>query len=209
MNPADRLEVGLGALAVDLPVGTTGKLRAFAALLEKWNRTYNLTALRDADSVVSHHLLDSLAVLPYLACESLVDVGSGGGLPGIPLALARPEWRIALVEANHKKASFLTQAKIELALHNVIVVRERVEHWKPAHRFDCAISRAFAELARFVGACAHVVAPGGTFAAMKGVYPFEELGELPAGFAVERVIPLDVPGIAGARHLVLIRRPAS
>src|SRR4029079_9305480 len=131
----------------------------------KWNRTYNLTAVREPLAMVSHHLLDSLAVLPHLdfahGDARLADIGSGGGLPGIPLALARPQWHVALVESNEKKAAFLQQAKIELQLSNVEIQAQRVEAWRPAERFAVVISRAFAELSDFVAACKHILAPGG------------------------------------------------
>ncbi len=205
MTPAGQLDAGAAALGIALPADTRDRLLAYAALLAKWNRVYNLTALREPSSIVSHHLLDCLAVLPQLHTDSLADVGSGAGLPGIPLALARPDWRVALVESNHKKASFLTQAKIELQAANVRVVCERVEHWHPDERFGCVISRAYSDLAAFVGGCAHLVAPGGTFAAMKGVHPFEEIARLPEGFVLERVVALAVPGVEAARHLVIVR----
>lgn len=205
MTPAEQLEAGAAQLGIPLPAHTRERLLAHAALLAKWNRVHNLTALREPSSVVSHHLLDSLAVLPHLDTDTLADIGSGGGLPGIPLALARPDWRVALVEANHKKASFLTQARIELEAHNVSVVCERVEHWHSDEPFGCVISRASCDLAAFVTGCAHLVAPGGTFAAMKGVYPFEEIAQLPAGFVLERVVALAVPGVEAARHLVIVR----
>lgn len=205
MTPAEQLDAGAAALGIALPADTRERLLAYAALLAKWNRVYNLTALREPSSIVSHHLLDCLAVLPQLHTDSLADVGSGAGLPGIPLALARPDWRVALVESSHKKASFLTQAKIELEAANVRVVCERIEQWHPDERFGCVISRAYSDLAAFVGGCAHLVAPGGTFAAMKGVYPFEEIARLPEGFVLERVVALAVPGVEAARHLVIVR----
>lgn len=206
MSATAQLGAGVAALGLDLPPGAEAALEAYRALLAKWNRVYNLTALREQQTVVSHHLLDSLAVLPQLAGASLVDVGSGGGLPGIPLAIARPAWRVVLVEASHKKAAFLQQARIELGLANLTVVQARVEAWQPAGPFDTVISRAFSDLAEFVRLSAHLLAPGGTFAAMKGVYPDEELAQLPPGFALDRAVPLAVPGVEGRRHLILVRR---
>lgn len=203
---APSLAQGLDQLGIELPEAAAAKLVAYGALLEKWNRVYNLTALRERQAVLTHHLLDSLAVLPQLRGASLADVGSGGGLPGIPLAIARPAWRVALVEANNKKATFLEQARIELGLTNVSVANERVESWRPPAPFDVVISRAFSDLAAFVRLTAHLLAPGGTFAAMKGVHPDEELAQLPAGFVLERAIPLTVPGVDGQRHLILLRR---
>lgn len=210
MSAAEQLASGVAALGLDLPDAAQARLLAYAALLEKWNRVYNLTALRETHSVVSHHLLDSLAVLPHLDAltgeRSLADIGSGGGLPGIPLAILRPDCRIALVESNHKKASFLEQARIELKLANVSVVNERVEAWHPLQLFACVISRAFSDLADFLRLTAHLAAPDGTFAAMKGVYPDEELAQLPSGFHLEKALPLAVPDVDGRRHLILIRR---
>ncbi|GAB4165137.1 MAG: 16S rRNA (guanine(527)-N(7))-methyltransferase RsmG [Rhodocyclaceae bacterium] len=206
MTPAERLEAGAAALGIDLDAAERERLLGHALLLAKWNRVYNLTALREPDSVLTGHLLDSLAVLPHLDTDSLADIGSGGGLPGIPLAIARPHWRIALVEASHKKASFLTQAKIELGLANVEVVCGRAEHWNSPRKFGCVISRAFSDLAGFVSGTAHLLAPGGTFAAMKGAHPSGEIARLPAGCALDRVVRLTVPGLAAARHLVIVRR---
>ncbi len=206
MSATLQLRAGIDALGLQLAPGAADRLLAYSGLLEKWNRVYNLTALRAEQSVVSHHLLDSLAILPHLRTESVADVGSGGGLPGIPLAIARPAWRVAVIEANHKKATFLQQARIELGLTNLIVVNSRVEAWQPTPGFDTVVSRAFSELAEFVRLAAHLLAPGGTFAAMKGVYPDEELAQLPSGFALERALPLSVPGVQGRRHLIFVRR---
>jgi len=175
-------------------------------LLEKWNRVYNLTAVRDRAAMVSQHLLDSLAVLRQLEGRTLLDVGSGAGLPGIPLAIAAPELTVTLLDSNHKKAAFLQQAVAELGLANATVCRTRVEHWHPAGRFDVVISRAFAELADFVAAAAHLLARGGVLAAMKGVYPHEEIARLPDGFRVRAVRQLSVPGLAAARHLILVEQ---
>lgn len=206
MSQAEQLARGLEALQLSLPPLTQQRLLDYAALLAKWNRVYNLTGAVDQPSLVSHHLLDSLAVLPHLTVDSVVDIGSGAGLPGIPLALARPEWRVTLVDSSHKKTSFLQQAKFELGLDNVSVVCTRIEHWKAADTFALVIARALSELAEFVRLGAPLLEPGGVLAAMKGVYPYEELAQLPRGFAVERVVALTVPGVAAARHLVLVRR---
>jgi 16S rRNA (guanine527-N7)-methyltransferase len=206
MSTEDQLSRGLAALGIDLPEHAPGRLLDYAALLRKWNRVYNLTALRDPSAIVSHHLLDSLAVLPHLQGTSLVDVGSGGGLPGIPLAIARPEWHVALVETNHKKATFLQQARIELKLENVAVHNVRVEEWRPDQGFDIVISRALSDLAEFARLAGHLLAPQGRLYAMKGVYPDEEIAQLPEGFRVERTVTLKVPQIDAARHLVIVAR---
>ena len=207
MTSEEQLARGLAALGLDLPPSAQEKLLAFAALLGKWNRVYNLTALRDAEQVISHHLLDSLAVLPHLGkAKRLADIGSGGGLPGIPLAIARPQLPVALVESNQKKSAFEQQAKIELGLANVSVHCERAEAWQPEEKCDVVISRAFSDLAEFVRLSGHLLAEGGTLLAMKGVHPYEEIGQLPAGWRVAEVIPLQVPGVEGARHLVRVER---
>lgn len=195
---------GIAALGVDLPAEAQARLMAFATLLAKWNRVYNLTALRDESQVLTHHLLDSLAVLPHLEATRLADIGSGG-LPGIPLAIARPQCQIALVETSHKKASFLEQARIELGLQNLDVINDRVEQWHPATQCDAIISRAFSDIADFVRLTDHLLGEGGRWYAMKGVLPHDEIAQLPAGYRVERVIPLDVPGLGAARHLVVDR----
>jgi 16S rRNA (guanine527-N7)-methyltransferase len=207
MTSEEQLTRGLAALGLDLPVAAQEKLLTFAALLGKWNKVYNLTALRDETQVISHHLLDSLAVLPHLGnAKRLADIGSGGGLPGIPLAIARPDLHVALVESNQKKSAFQQQAKIELGLANVSVHCERVEAWQPEEKCDVVISRAFSDLAEFVRLSGHLLAEGGTLLAMKGVHPYEEIAQLPAGWRIAGVTPLQVPGVEGARHLVRVER---
>ena len=207
MTPEEQLSRGLAALGVDLPPPAQKQLLAYAALLGKWNKVYNLTALRDEAQVISHHLLDSLAVLPHLGTvRRLADIGSGGGLPGIPLAIARPELLVALVESNQKKSAFEQQAKIELGLGNVTVHSERAEAWMPEEKYDVVVSRAFSDLAEFVKLSGHLLGEGGVLLAMKGVHPYEEIAELPAGWRVAEVIPLQVPGVEGARHLVRVER---
>ena len=211
MTPAAALERGLEQLAIDLPGEGRDKLIEYTALLAKWNRTYNLTSIRDPLTMVSHHLLDSLCVLPHLplgdGAQRLADAGSGAGLPGIPLAVARPQWQVALVESNQKKAAFLRQAAIELGLGNVEVHAARVEAWHPAGGLALVISRAFAELRQFVAACRHLVAPRGVLAAMKGKRPEKELRALPPDVDAE-VIALPAPFAAAERHLVLCRLTA-
>ncbi len=206
MTPDAALERGLQQLGIALPAGTRERLLHYVALLAKWNRTYNLTAIRDADAMVSHHLLDSLAVLPHLPLPGearLADAGSGAGLPGIPLALARPQWHVALAESNQKKCAFLRQATIELALANVEVHEGRVEHWRPQTPFALVISRAFTQLAQFIQACRHLVAPRGLLAAMKGKVPRQELSHLPSDVHCKAVIALHTPFLNAERHLVL------
>lgn len=156
--------------------------------------------------MVSHHLLDSLAVLRHLPLAEkgrLADAGTGAGLPGIPLALARPQWHVALIESNQKKAAFLRQATIELGMKNIEVHEGRVEAWRPAALFAVVISRAFAELTEFAAACRHLVDAGGTLAAMKGKQPDQEIKRLPADVRCKAVIPLRTPQVDAERHLVL------
>jgi 16S rRNA (guanine527-N7)-methyltransferase len=209
MTPRAALDLGLAELRLALSDTARAQLMAYMALLAKWNRTYNLTAIDDPQRMVSHHLLDSLVVLPHLPmprdAASLADAGSGAGLPGIPLAVARPEWRVVLAESSEKKTAFLRQAALELGLRNVEVYEGRVEEWHPAQRFAVVISRAFAELARFIAACRHLVAPGGALAAMKGVLPNAELARVPADCSCGEVIALKTPLVDAARHLVLCR----
>ena len=203
MTPRAALDLGLAELSLALPNAARAQLMDYVALLAKWNRTYNLTAIDDPLRMVSHHLLDSLAVLPHLpmpGAANLADVGTGAGLPGIPLAIAQPGWRVALAESNEKKCAFLRQAALELKLRNVEIHQERVEKWRPAGQFAVVIARAFAELARFIEACRHLVAPGGVLAAMTGVAPAALQNEC-------RSIPLRVPMLEAQRHLVLC--PAS
>ncbi|HTP95038.1 MAG TPA: 16S rRNA (guanine(527)-N(7))-methyltransferase RsmG [Burkholderiales bacterium] len=204
MSLAAQLAQGVAALGLDLPEALQARMLSYLALLQKWNRVHNLTAVREPRKMVSYHLLDSLAVLPHLEARTLVDVGSGAGFPGIPLALARPDWRVVLLDSNHKKAAFLRQATGELGLANVEVVCARANDWRPPHGFDVVISRAFAELPEFVALAAHLLAPGGVFAAMKGLYPFEEIEQLPDTCKLLRVVALQVPGLNAQRHLALL-----
>lgn len=204
MTPHAALDRGLGEMALELPGGARERLLDYVALLAKWNRTYNLTAIRDPVAMVPHHLLDSLSVLAHLplaaAQARLADAGSGAGLPGIPLAIARPGWQVTLAEASQKKAAFLRQAAIELRLENIDVHEGRVEAWHPQPLFDLVISRAFAALSDFIAACRHLVSPRGVLAAMKGAAPQDQ----PADCSLIR---LRVPLLEAQRHLVLC--PAS
>jgi 16S rRNA (guanine527-N7)-methyltransferase len=194
---------GLAELGIVLPEEAQQKLLAFRDLLLKWNKTYNLTALRDPEQAISHHLLDSLAILPHVVAEPLLDVGSGGGLPGIPLAIARPELSVRMVDTVQKKATFLQQAAIQLGLKNVSVDHARVETL--AGQYAQISSRAFAELGLFVGLTRHLLAPRGRWLAMKGVRPDAEIAALPADIVVERVVPLHVPGLEAERHLIILK----
>ncbi len=203
------LAQGLAALGRDLSAAQQRQLLDYVALLAKWNRTYNLTAIREPERMVTHHLLDALAVLPHLSQRAglrVLDVGAGGGIPGIPLAIARPDWHVTLVDANHKKVAFIRQAAIELALRNVDAQAVRVETLAPAAPFDVVISRAFADIATFAATSARHVARDGALVAMKGVHPDEELAEVPASLRVSATHALRVPGLDAARHLVVMHR---
>lgn len=197
------LASGLTALDITLLAEAQQKLLAFRDLLLKWNKTYNLTALRDPGQAISHHLLDSLAILPHVGDGNLLDVGSGGGLPGIPLAIARPELSVSMVDTVQKKTTFLQQAVIELALRNVTVHHARVEEMQG--QYAQISSRAFAEIGLFISLTRHLLAPNGRWLAMKGVRPDDELKALPADITVEAIIPLSVPGLDAERHLIILK----
>ena len=202
------LESGLARLGVALPEGGREKLAAYLALLAKWNRTYNLTAIREPERMVTHHALDSLAVVPHLPARAgiaVLDVGSGGGLPGIPIAIARPDAHVVLVDSASKKAAFLAQAAIEQPLANVEAVATPDEDYAAARKIDVVISRAFSDLATFVRLAKPHLAEGGVILAMKGVHPDEELAELPGDVEVVATPRLDVPGLEGSRHLIVMR----
>ena len=206
MTLESRLAEGLLDMGTQLDARAQARLVDYLLLLEKWNRVHNLTAVREPGQMVELHLLDSLSLLPHVAnARTLLDVGAGAGLPGIPLAVARPDLQVTLLDASHKKATFLRQAKAELALDNVQVACERVESWHPQANYDVVVSRAFAELADFVTQAKHLVAPGGAMLAMKGVYPFEEIAKVPATHRVEEVVKLRVPSLDMQRHLILLR----
>jgi 16S rRNA (guanine527-N7)-methyltransferase len=200
MSLARPLSQGLAELELKLAPAASENLLAYLDLIQKWNRVYNLTAVREPARMLSQHLFDSLATVPHLSGSSLLDVGSGAGLPGIPVAIARPRLPVTLLESNHKKAAFLRQAAIELRLDNVAVACERAEAWGTSHRFDLVVSRALADLPEFIRLAGRFVAPGGALAAMKGVYPYDELAQLPPGWGVTEAVALKVPGLNAERH---------
>lgn len=201
----DELDAGLRALALDAALATP--LLAYLALLARWNRTYNLTAIREPGEMVAKHLLDSLAMHPYMAgIETLADLGAGAGLPGIPLAIARPALQVTLVESNGKKARFLREAVRQLGLRNARVVEARIEEFDAPGQFDAITARALATLPLILELGGHLPKPDGKLLAMKGAYPAEEIAGLPAGWRLERVQPLTVPGLDAERHLVVVTR---
>ncbi|MCC6209088.1 MAG: 16S rRNA (guanine(527)-N(7))-methyltransferase RsmG [Gammaproteobacteria bacterium] len=204
-----RLDAGLAALGLALPPAVRRGLLDYLVLLEKWNRAYNLTAVRDRGEMVARHLLDSLSIVPYIKTPRIIDVGSGAGLPGIPLALALPACRLVLLDSNRKKTRFLSQAVAELRLGNVAVESLRAEEYRPDEGFDTVVTRAFASLAEIVAAAGHLCRSDGCLLAMKGRYPAEELAALPPSFRLLAVEPLRVPGLDAERYLVRLARAAS
>ena len=198
------LKNGIAELGITVVPDEQLKLLNYLALLQKWNKVYNLTAIRTPELMVSNHLLDSLAVVPYLWPGRWLDVGSGAGLPGIVLAIVRPDWSFTLLDSNSKKTSFIQQASIELGLANVDVRCERIEAWRDEEKFDGIISRAFAETAEFVSLTRHLLKKGGRWAAMKGA-PEQELKRIPEEISVEQNISLHVPKLEAARCLVVLR----
>jgi 16S rRNA (guanine527-N7)-methyltransferase len=201
-----RLESGIAALGVSLPAGAVERLLDYQALLARWNATYNLTAIRDPMEMVSRHLVDSLAILPYVQGQSLADLGTGPGLPGIALAIARPELQVLLVDSNGKKVRFLREAIRSLKLENVRAVQSRVEEVEG--QFDCITARAFASLEDMLAWGGHLLTKDGIWLAMKGRHPDEELSGVPAGFEVRAIHTLAVPDVGGERHLVVLGRTA-
>ncbi|MBL8393502.1 MAG: 16S rRNA (guanine(527)-N(7))-methyltransferase RsmG [Candidatus Accumulibacter sp.] len=208
MSPGEQLVRGAAILGLDLSLAVQQKLLAYAALLDKWNRTYRLTAVSERARAVSHHLLDSLTVLPFVEGTTLLDVGSGGGMPGIPLAIARPELQVVLLDSNSKKAAFLRQVAIELGLSNIAVHCGRVEAYRPPAGFAVITARAFSDLALLVELSRHLLQDNGRWLAMKGLRPDDEIAGLPADVWLAGVHRLAVPGITGERHLVVMSRDA-
>ncbi len=205
MSLADALAAGIQALGLDIAAAAQQRMLDYLTLIEKWNKAYNLTAVREPRKMLTHHLLDSLAVLPHLRGPRVLDVGTGAGLPGIPLALARPEWSFTLLDSSHKKTAFLRQAVIELQPGNVDVACARVETWNAPQPFDTVVSRAFSEVAEFIALAGRLCAKDGVVIAMKGVYPHEELARLPQAFRLRGVVPLQVPGLGAERHAALLQ----
>lgn len=203
---AGRLARGLEALQLSLSPGQCTGLIGYVQILAKWNQVYNLTAVRDTEEMVTRHLLDSLAVIPYVKGPRVLDVGTGAGLPGIPLAIALPELDFVLLDSVTKKTRFIVQATGELGLKNVAVETQRVENYLPAELFDTVISRAFSSLAEFVAAAGALCRAGGVLLAMKGRYPQDELTALPAGYQVREVARVVVPGLDEERHVVCLGR---
>jgi 16S rRNA (guanine527-N7)-methyltransferase len=206
VSVTQQLQRGLGELGIGYEGSILERLLRYLDLLQKWNRVYNLTAVREPELMVTHHVLDSLSIVPFVAgAQTLLDVGSGAGLPGIPLAIALPKLAVTLMDSSHKKASFLRQAQLELELANVKVVNQRVETWQAEEKFDVVVSRAFSDLPEFVRLAGHLCQPAGAVLAMKGLYPHEELARIPAGYAVKEVAEITVPALDAHRHLVVVK----
>lgn len=200
-----KLEQGIEALGLRLPGEAVTRLLDYLALLERWNATYNLTAIRDPSDMVTRHLLDALAILPYVQGETLADLGTGPGLPGIPLAIAAPGRQVLLVDSNGKKVRFLREAIRSLKLEGVRAVPSRVEEVEG--QFDCITARAFASLADMLAWGGHLLAPEGIWLAMKGKTPDDELPGVPPAFQVRTIHALTVPGLEAAeRHLIVLSR---
>ncbi|WP_029408621.1 16S rRNA (guanine(527)-N(7))-methyltransferase RsmG [Thiomicrorhabdus sp. Milos-T2] len=193
---------GIDELQIDLSAEQIDKLMAYLALLQKWNKVYNLTAIRDPQEMLIKHLLDSLAVVPYIKQDRIIDVGTGGGLPGIPLAICFPEKQIDLLDSNSKKTRFLIQAKAELGLINTQVIHNRVEEYQPEPLYDAVISRAFASIQDMLDWTHHLIPNGGVWWAMKAQKDFEDLTKLPGLVKIEEVNELHVPKLNAERMLV-------
>ena len=206
MSQAAILAQGIAEAGLPIDAQKQQKLLAYLTLMQKWNKVHNLTAVRDADEMVVLHLLDSLVVLPFIDGKVLLDVGSGAGLPGIPLAICLPELKVAVIDSNNKKVSFMRQAKAELGIDNLEVLGGRVEEITPNHKFDMVISRAFSDLDLFISLTHQLCDAQGKWLAMKGVYPEAELAELEknTGITASKIEELKVPGLAAQRHLVFL-----
>ena len=200
-----QLQNGVKSLKLELDSDTIDKFIAYLSLFTQWNTAYNLSAINDPGQIVSKHLLDSLSVTGFLSGNSIIDVGTGAGLPGIPLALALPTKQFALLDSNGKKTRFLYQVKEELQLGNITIINERLEKYLPESKYDGVISRAFTKLPAFVAGCRHLLVEGGRIWAMKGVFPQTELSELEKQYIVEDSFPLRVPGLNAERCLLIIK----
>jgi 16S rRNA (guanine527-N7)-methyltransferase len=207
MNRGEVLRTGLQTLGIVLPEAAIKKLLAYVDLLVKWNHTYNLTAIRDGDEMVTQHLLDSLSILPFLQdVQRLADIGSGAGLPGIPLGVARPELAVTLIDSIQKKSAFQQQAKIDLVMPNVSIYSGRIEDYKGHGEFDAVTARAFSDLPALVKVAAPLLRSDGRIYAMKGMLPLNEIAAMPADWYVAAAPKLQVPGLDAERHLMILER---
>ena len=203
------LEQGLEMLELQLSAGQVSQLLEYLSLMAKWNRAYNLSAIRDSYQAVSKHLLDSLSVAQWISGERFIDVGTGGGLPGIPLAIAYPDKHFALLDSVGKKTRFLFQVQQNLGLKNIEVIHSRVEQYQPEQLYHGVLSRAFSSLCNMTSSCQHLLTNGGKFFAMKGLFPEDELSALEKRYMVETVYPVHVPGLSEQRCLIVISQAES
>jgi len=197
-----KLESGLSQLELKLSDEQVEKLISYLTLLQKWNKVYNLTAIRDPEEMLVKHILDSLAIVPHMEGERLIDVGTGGGLPGIPLAICFPEKQVDLLDSNSKKTRFLIQAKAELGLKNTKVIHSRVEEYQPDPLYSGVVSRAFASMEDMLHWTNHLIPNGGCWWAMKAQKDFEDLSKLPQSVSIQKVIDLKVPYLNAERMLI-------
>ena len=201
------LSDGIAEMKLDITPAQQEKLLDYLALMNKWNSVYNLTSLRDPMQMVTHHLLDSLAAVPaFVGARNVLDVGAGGGLPGIVLAICRPDMKVSMIDTVHKKTAFLKQVKAELELGNVNVHTMKVQDLEVSDKFDVITSRAFADLSDFLTWSGHLLAEGGKFIALKGTAPAEEQERIPPDWKVTDLQPLQVPRLGAERHLVFVER---
>lgn len=201
------LAEGIEEMRLDIPAEQQEKLMGYLALMNKWNSVYNLTSLRDPMQMVTHHLLDSLAAVPaFTGAQNVLDVGAGGGLPGIVLAITRPAMKVSMIDTVHKKTAFLKQVKAELELSNVTVHTMKVQDLEVSDKFDVITSRAFADLSDFLNWSGHLLADGGKFIALKGTAPAEEQERIPPEWQITDLQPLQVPRLGAERHLVFVER---
>ncbi len=203
MNLASNLSQGLRALQLNLSAATQTQLLDYIQLLDKWNQVYNLTGVRQLSDMIPKHIFDCLAILPYVCGKEILDVGTGAGLPGLLLAIARPDWHCVLLDSSAKKIRFVKQAILELKINNAEVVCTRLEKFQPSYKFSCIISRAYSNLQQFYTQSVHLCASKGCLLAMKGVYPDTEIAQV-SGVKIE-TIALKIPQLAAQRHLIIMR----
>jgi 16S rRNA (guanine527-N7)-methyltransferase len=197
---------GVAEIGIEIDDQRRRALLGYLSLLKRWNRVYNLTTVKSDADFVTRHLLDSLSVVPYLHGRNVIDIGSGAGLPGIPVALACPDISVTLLDSNAKRCRFLRQVQAQLKLQNVSIVQQRAEKFHPHEKFDSLLSRAFSSLSSFIACSGHLLADGGQLLAMKGQWPGDESVEMPTGFRIKDVIKLHVPGLPEQRHLIICRK---
>ncbi len=201
-----KLASGAAELGVELDESAQHALLSYLALLKRWNKVYNLTAIKGDANMLTRHLLDSLSVVTKLQGNRTIDIGTGAGLPGIPVAIADPGMQVTLLDSNAKRCRFLRQVQAQLKLNNVTIVQKRVEEYQPAEKFDNLLSRAFSSLQSFISSSAHLLAEGGQLIAMKGVWPGDEKEQLTSGFKINEVVKIIVPGLPEQRHLVICKK---